>query len=330
MTDPFHQEQKQEQVEHSHIENEEHDHPLSMEEFDYGSHKSECLEPPNSPPTKTSMGAKFLDWWDSWKRDLYSVWWSLNRKLSRMYRWICSFHRTRPLLSTHYAEEESNSFKQDEVYTVVKDINSGDDLVLNITKPVDPLILRSNIPPVHRKHLPPKLSLVATPGTVPLHSVVVLEDWINPLLSQKTQLMLQSELCNSDSFDCPGYICVFSYEEKNPLRDSNAHSTSLIQISRVSDLKRHLHDHSSRCRYHRSLLEIFPCPSKSSKPCQVSFKVERLIHKELEETFNWLPGIHCEACGLLHENWLKISSNDWDEIRGSILRWIEYSRVIYS
>ncbi|WBW71014.1 GIY-YIGT nuclease superfamily protein [Schizosaccharomyces osmophilus] len=315
------------------MENEEHHSSASMEEFDYLSQKSETLAPSNSPHTKTSMGTSFLDWWGSWKRDLYSIWWSLNRKLNRMYRWMCSFYQTRPLLSSRAAEEESNNTMQHEIYSVVKDINSGNEFVLNITKPVDPLLLRSNIPPVHRKHLPPKLSLVATPGTVPRHNVVVLEDWINPLLSQKTQLMLQSELCNSDSFDCPGYICVFSYEEKKHSLNSlgsNAHSTSLIQISRVSDLKRHLHDHSSHCRYRRSLLEIFPSPSKSSKPCQVSFKIERLIHKELEESFNWLPGINCEACGLLHENWLHISSEDWDDVRGSILRWIEYSRVIYS
>ncbi|KAL2314134.1 hypothetical protein POMI540_2460 [Schizosaccharomyces pombe] len=285
----------------------------------------------NQSSTNLGFSNSLQDKWDCWKRDLWSIWWSLSRKATRFYRWLSRSLKWRPVTyETVYPQTyETQMSEPREVTTIVKDLNNGDSFVLNVTEPVDPEFLRANIPPVHRKHLPPRLSLVASPGTIPTRGVVVLEDWINPLLSERCKLLLQSELCNQDSYDCPGYICVYRFEQKNNPSVVLGDST-LIQISRVSDLQRHLREYPKNCAFSRSVLEIFPDPGKTSKPCQVSFKVERLVHKELNEYLSWMQPFTCDSCGSLHENWLQIDSKQWDQIRGVILRWVEYSRVIYA
>ncbi|EEB06307.1 DUF1766 family protein [Schizosaccharomyces japonicus yFS275] len=297
--------------------------------------------------SSTPLPPLHLDRWSSWKRDAYSIYWSLSRKVERFCARMCGSsrmdERDDAVAGVHSFEDlssigASNATKRGSLQktennmAVVHDEQSGNAIVVDMTKPVEPALLKENMPGVRRKHLPPRLSFVASSKQLPNDGVIVLEDWINPMLSQATQIQVQRELCQHDSYDCDGYICVFLYEKrtKDPLSEHSQLSKSIIEVARVSDLKKHFRMHSPMCSYSKRVFEVFPDYEKCKEVCRSSFKIARLIELEVQDAYHYIPPAFCEACNMSHEHWLEIDNGQWEHIRGIILRWIEYSRVMFS
>lgn len=168
------------------------------------------------------------------------------------------------------------------------------------------------------------------PGSDGLGSIIELSDWISDKLSIKTRQRLANELKRSLSMhDKPGYIYVFNLRLSDKITPYSLEKM-VIKIGRATNIQRRLSQWPKQCNFIPELIEYFPTDQENvSKPCLISYRIERLIHIELQDKFCCKPQT-CASCGISHREWFYIPNfNSWNEVKQIIEKWVLFSFVAY-
>ncbi|EMR10650.1 hypothetical protein PNEG_01349 [Pneumocystis murina B123] len=167
------------------------------------------------------------------------------------------------------------------------------------------------------------------PGQDGFGMIIELSDWINDKLSTRTRQRLANELRRSIStHDKPGYIYVFNLQSSEIIKPYSLEKM-IIKIGRAGNIQRRLSQWPKQCNFIPELIEYFPSNENGPKQCLVSYRVERLIHIELQDKFLCKPQT-CITCGISHREWFYVPNfTAWNEVKQTIEKWIEFSFIAY-
>ncbi|KTW25658.1 hypothetical protein T552_03518 [Pneumocystis carinii B80] len=167
------------------------------------------------------------------------------------------------------------------------------------------------------------------PGNDGFGMIIELSDWINDKLSTRTRQRLANELRRSIStHDKPGYIYVFNLQSSEIIKPYSM-DKMIIKIGRAGNIQRRLSQWPKQCNFIPELIEYFPSNENEAKQCLVSYRVERLIHIELQDKFLCKPQT-CMTCGISHREWFYVPNfTAWKEVKKIIEKWIEFSFIAY-
>ncbi|QSL65313.1 hypothetical protein MERGE_002623 [Pneumocystis wakefieldiae] len=167
------------------------------------------------------------------------------------------------------------------------------------------------------------------PGQDGFGMIIELSDWINDKLTTRTRQRLANELRRSIStHDKPGYIYVFNLQPLDMIKPYSL-DKMIIKIGRASNIQHRLSQWPKQCNFIPELIEYFPSNENESKQCLVSYRVERLIHIELQDKFLCKPQT-CLTCGISHREWFYIPNfTAWNEVKQTIEKWVEFSFIAY-
>lgn len=105
--------------------------------------------------------------------------------------------------------------------------------------------------------------------------------------------------------------CIYIYTFPDNYRDVSPY----LKIGYASDLESRMAAWKSKCRYTPQVLGSFPC--------ELSVKVEKLVHAELKNERKCEAG-GCPACGVKHHEWFNVRSS---KAAGTIGLWTDWTRL---